>query len=348
MSANTLDQRQGILQDKPETLTILQCAEGLRLCKLVRKDGKISDYDSAKYFSAAEVSVHDLTSLGQRLRAIQNKPRCCVVRGSLVNGPRVERMRRLAYAERSTGDPATLDDVARRWLALDMDDVPLPDGVNPSDVAECAQLAIAVLPGVFHGARCLAQATAGHGIKPGIRLRLWFWLNRPLTAQELTKWLKSTPVDVAVFRAAQPIYTAAPVFENPDQDPVPNRIVELTGCEHVAAPAESALLPNAAIPVKAVPLPSDTHAQRYAARAMVNAAIRVSSAPVNSRHKTCVQQARSLGRLVEAGLLTGRQVCELLAGALEQSGKDKAEGRRAALWGIDHASTSALPRFGGS
>jgi hypothetical protein len=36
----------------------------------------------------------------------------------------------------------------------------------------------------FHGARCIAQATASHGIKPGCRVRLWYWLDRPTTGGE--------------------------------------------------------------------------------------------------------------------------------------------------------------------
>ena len=70
------------------------------------------------------------------------------------------------------------------------------------------------LPEEFWTADCIVQATAGHGIKPGMRLRLWFWLSRPLGRGELDRWFANSPVDRSVFRTVQAIYTAAPVFEN--------------------------------------------------------------------------------------------------------------------------------------
>ena len=315
------------------------------MCKLVREDGTISDYDSAKFFSGAAISVANLADLSARLRAILRKPRCCVVRGALLNGPRVDRMRRLVYADRVTGDPATLDDVAQRWLALDMDGLPLPDEIPPRDIQRCASHAITALPKAFHGAACVAQASAGHGIKPGLRLRLWYWLDRPLRTGELTRWLHDYPVDKSVFRPAQPIYTAAPVFENPEQDPIPERIVDLPGAPLVVAPSQRALAAPARSEPRLPPLPTDTHARRYAAAAMTNAAIKVSAAPVNSRHETCLREARSLGRLVQAGLLSAGQVKELLGRALEAAGKQRKEGEAIAAWGLEHPTGTTLPNF---
>ena len=40
------------------------------------------------------------------------------------------------------------------------------------------------LPSAFAEAEGIVQASAGHGIKPDIRLRLWFWLDRPITGAE--------------------------------------------------------------------------------------------------------------------------------------------------------------------
>ena len=54
-------------------------------------------------------------------------------------------------------------------------------------------------------------------------MRLWFWLDTALSDDEAKVWLRDAPVDLAVFNAVQPIYTAAPIFSDGRADPVPVR-----------------------------------------------------------------------------------------------------------------------------
>jgi hypothetical protein len=58
---------------------------------------------------------------------------------------------------------------------------------------------------------------------------LWFWCDRPVTGAELRHWLRGAPVDPSVFGAAQPVYTATPVFAIGAADPLPHRLLLLPG-----------------------------------------------------------------------------------------------------------------------
>jgi hypothetical protein len=85
-----------------------------------------------------------------------------------------------------------------------------------------------VLPRAFAPAALLLQATAGHGFKPGLRLRVWAWLSRPLDGTEARRWLRQVPgLDLATLRPAQLIYTAAPILP-PGRDPMPGGRLHLT------------------------------------------------------------------------------------------------------------------------
>jgi hypothetical protein len=167
-----------------ETITILR-AHGRRLAKLIRADGSIEDYDSARTFDLFEVQVADLVSLQRLLERLERRQDCCVVRGAIADSARVKGVRRLLYTDPETGDEPTLHEVPRRWVALDFDHLLRPDWIAPADLLGCACVAIRTLPGEFQNAAFVVQATASHGLKPGIRLRLWCWLTRPVSGAEL-------------------------------------------------------------------------------------------------------------------------------------------------------------------
>ena len=324
-----------------DTITILRCARSKLLCKRIRPS-EIVPYDEVKIFDGWTYDVDGIDRLRELIENLIDAPRCAVVRGALIKGPIVKGIRRLKDPCRETGDQPTIADVARRWLALDLEDVPLPDEIAATDITACAKAAIGYLPDTFAGVRCVVQATAGHGLKPGIRLRLWFWLSRLTTAAELRVWLKDTPADPAVFRCAQLIYTGAPLFEGLD-DHLPARVAMLPGAEMVEVPSEQALAPPPARPFKPLPEANSLAASRYAVAALKGAAARVTSAPVAQRHPTCMYQTRSLGRLVEAGLLARSDVERVMVSALEQAGKPRSEGERVVAWALDHPSTAPLP-----
>ena len=318
-----------------DSVTILR-AHGRRLAKTIHADGSVTDYDSARLYDLSTVEIAGLQELESVLLQLVHRPNCCIVRGAIADPRRTRKVRRLLHHDRETGDPPTLRDEPRRWLALDIHGLPRPEAVNPCDLAACARSAINSLPSEFGSVCCIVQATAGHGVKPGLRLRLWYWLARRAPASELRRWLRGSHVDQSVFSAAQIIYTAAPLFAVGATDPVPQRLLMMPGArDSVAVPAAAVLVPQRpTIPnSRWSEAPGTT---RYGFAALVAATARVARAPDGLRHPTLLAEARGLARLVTQGLLAERSVAEALAGAAAMSGLPAEEAAAAIAWAMTH------------
>ena len=133
------------------------------------------------------------------------------MRGAIAGPARVAAVRRLIHSCPHTGEQPTLREAPRRWLALGLDSLPLPAGGNVRDLVECGAHARLCLLSVFHGSHCIVAASGSNGVKPGMRLHLWFWLQRPLSGPECQRWLHGSPVDPALFSPAQLTYTKRPM-----------------------------------------------------------------------------------------------------------------------------------------
>lgn len=328
---------------KTERLTVLR-ARGRRLAKSIMVDGTVVPYDAAKTFDLLDHSVPDLDVLAEMLTYLLTRPDLAVVRAAIADPSRTRCVRRLVHHCPASGDEPTLREQPRRWLALDLDGLPLPTGLDPCDLAECGTYARGLLPPAFHDTRCVVGASASHAIKPGARLRVWVWLARALTGAEVSRWLTNAPVDHAVFRPAQLIYTAAPVFACGVVDPMSVRLIKLPGnAAEVSVPPPDALASHSARTTKRLPHPTEPGASRYALSALTSATTRVAGAAVNSRHYTMVSEARGLARLVNVGLLAERDMRRALAGAAERCGKTAAEAEAVVTWALNHPSGASLP-----
>jgi hypothetical protein len=324
-------------RDTGDNITILQ-SRGRRLAKLIGRDGCIVDYDSARLFDLAAVKVSGLDALESLLRRLARRSDYCIVRGAIADPLRTRKVRRLLHRDPQTGDGPTLCDEPRRWLALDVDALPRPEATAPSDLVACARIAIEALPAAFRSARCIAQATASHGLKPGMRLRLWVWLSRAVTGAELRRWLRTAPVDHAVFSPAQIIYTAAPVFAAGAVDPLSERLALLSGArDAVPVPAAAVLAP----PKPTMP-PAAAVGGRYGFAALAAATARVARAPDGQRHPTLLGEARGLARLVSRRLLTEQTVTAALVGAAAMAGLPAAEATATIAWAL--ARTRSAPQ----
>ncbi|MGH7119955.1 MAG: hypothetical protein ACREFP_13350 [Acetobacteraceae bacterium] len=310
---------------------------------MIRTDGSIEGYDKARTFDIFQQPVANLPSLGRLLAVLLHRADCCVVRGLPIDLQRCSRVRRMVYADLKSGEAPTLQESPHRWAGLDIDGIDRPDAVAAADLSGCAAIAIARLPASFRGARAIVQASASHGIKPGIRLRLWFWLSRPTTGAELKRWLRGTPVDSCLFRPAQICYTAAPIFERPLRDHLPTRIAEMPGAETVEVPSAEALQPPPPRPAKPLPHPTDTRANSYSWAALRNAAARITTAAIGQRHFSILTEAQGLARFADAGLLSHADVRSTLMAAARDAGKPADEAESAISWGIAHPRTDALP-----
>jgi hypothetical protein len=244
-------------------------------------------------------------------------------------------VRRLAYPDTITGDQPTLRPVARRWAALDVDGMDRPAYVPADDLFACGMHAVLRLPGAFRGARCLVQASAGHGLKPGCRLRMWFWLDRFVTGPELEQWCKGFPIDPCTFRTAQPIYTAAPVFVG-RTDHLPSRLTELPGAAMVAVPSAAALKPPDNPKPEA--RPASASGKKVSAdriQALIDRALdRVGNAPELGKHYALRGTARLLGGIAAEAGLSDAYLTDLLLGALPSTVRDWNGARDTAEWGL--------------
>ena len=149
----------------------------------------------------------------------------------------------------------TFEDCPRSWVILDVDHVQAParlieDWVDEPEAA--VEHVLELLPESFRTATCwwsISSSAAvpdllGREVARELKLKLAFWLDRPLLGHEVKRWMaaEKAPVDPAVFNAIQLIYVARPSFGPGQHDPVPHR----SGIWHGEADAVEvpALLPK--------------------------------------------------------------------------------------------------------
>lgn len=126
-------------------ITVLQ-ARGPRLAKTIQADGSLLPYADARHFDMGEEAVQNLLDLAELLHALAPRPDLAIVRAAIADPARVRGVRRLLHPDPETGDAATLRAVPQPWAALDMDGLPAPAGLNPRDLAGCAEVLRAALP----------------------------------------------------------------------------------------------------------------------------------------------------------------------------------------------------------
>lgn len=122
------------------------------------------------------------------------------VRGQILPQVDATRMRRTHVNE------PTLGEQAHHWLLVDLDSHrPDHKGGTPAEWAELARQDLG-----FPDAACWYQATSNARIKPGLRLRLAFWLDKALTNEQVKAWTASWPIDRALYTPSQPHFLAPP------------------------------------------------------------------------------------------------------------------------------------------
>ena len=293
--------------------------------------GRTEAHSSAKRIDVGTMPLTGLEDLAALLQQLIDDPHAAVIRGELIDPTQCRGIRRLLHQDPKTGAVPTFRDTPRRWVALDIEGIPRPPNVLATDLVTCAHIAIAQLPAAFAGTRCIIQATASHGIKPDIRLRLLFWLSRPTTGEELKRWLVDTPADPAAFGAVQPLYTARPIFMSGAVDPLPCRLAERPGefCVQVPSPAALAPPPEPRVAVGPYEPVADAVVDCFVERTLD----RVRMAPEGRRHWTLRGAARSLGGIQMQAGFTNAVAVQLLLDCLP-SARDWNLARRTAEWGL--------------
>lgn len=207
------------------TITILRAPDDFWLCKRFSLSDDQLGAEPISFPSRYDVenrAVDCLLELSELLNDLEAQANACVIRGSLREGHATSGvLRRTAGAN----DPFLPNDC--QWLCIDIDDLELPDDLSDFNEEQraVAEYAAIHLPRDFLDVDFHWQFSSSMGIKPGIRIHLWFWLSRPITDQEAKAWLTDaeTNVDFSLFSPIQPHFTATPIFEEPAADPVQTR-----------------------------------------------------------------------------------------------------------------------------
>lgn len=227
-----------------DSLTILTSA-GPRLTKVWDSaTGKPLAYEKVQQVSVQERFVSDIYGLSALLTELEGERNTCIIRGKFIGHAKAKELypaeieRELRVKKKVLQTPKDgftlrrltfFKEQALHFFYIDIDSY-LPEGLNPVLEPEACinQYVARSLPACFQGITFHWQLSsgAGHPDNPGVlKAHVAFWLSTPHLGDDLDAWVKSTglPVDVSVFRTVQPNYTAAPVFVNGVQDPVPVR-----------------------------------------------------------------------------------------------------------------------------
>ena len=213
-----------------KVLTLLTSATAHPLVKSFSGPDVIQQpFSTGKLFNVSEEPVSDLKSLSALLQRLENDPKHTVIRGSLPENKSSQVPR----------NKETFIATPRQWCMIDIDSLSW-DG-NLSDQHAMLSYTIQQLPAEFQAADCWYHFSSSMGIKAGIRVHLWFWLDRPCSDDEMKAWLSGCPVDLRLFNPIQIHLTANPQFRDGAVDPYPNRsgLFEAgTGISTVTVPAD--------------------------------------------------------------------------------------------------------------
>jgi hypothetical protein len=332
----------------PGDLTILR-APGRRLTKLITESDVVG-YDRAAVFEPTAFRFETVEDLANLLDDLAGQTDACIIRGTLKREHAGRRLVLRRYRDRQDV-PAPFEPAARQWLMIEIDDLPAPAGVDPADPVLAGAAARMALPAPFWSARAAVQLSSSAGIKPGIRLHLWFWLDRPVADAEAKRWLKDAPVDLAIYQPVGIHYVASPVLAGVDDPCCDGRLAVLPGYPEVAVPA----LPDrparqAFIPVDPRPYAAPKRGLSFKAtrpEAYMLACLRaVAGATPGNRHPTIVRVAARLFGLAKAGDLDPADVAGRIKGAVALStfDRDPDEVDQALRWAWEAADPWRLPR----
>ena len=158
-------------------ITVLTTASGADLGKSFSgPDLEPLPFQTSKYFIAEELEVHDLSSLIDELQTLEGEPTKTVIRGMVPSDA----------SEIISRDKETIVASARSWCMIDIDGL-FWDG--PDNHEAMLNHAILHLPAEFQNTDFYYHFSSSMGIKEGIRVHLWYWLDRPCSDEEMKVWL---------------------------------------------------------------------------------------------------------------------------------------------------------------
>lgn len=227
------------MEDSVARLTVLT-TRGIPAVKTFTRretDGKVhaEGYGRAKNFTAREIEIDER---GRWLRRLAGESESFVVLGAMKDWKEGQVRRRLSTDRE--GDEASLEDVPRIWMPVDIDHIDF-EPIASLDDGEMLALEVLERLGI-EGTTCVWHLTNSHKVDGRYRVRLWLRLAKAATCDQMREWAKlrwgdekvdvdgkeKRIVDLSVLRPAQPIYTGDPVFVGME-DPVERRVGWIDG-----------------------------------------------------------------------------------------------------------------------
>lgn len=208
-----------------DTLAVLTHSHNL-VTKTWKADGSIQAFDDAKYYKLNERPVGDIVELSRLLNKLKAMPRATLIRGKFV-GATTASERDLPSGKHEGFKPGAVrkaldyfDDQPLHTVMIDVDSF-TPLMVDPIESPEEAveEFVQTMLPIDWAGASYHWQLSSSFGhpskVEAGLKVHIWFWLEKPLTSAQLKAWAQATklPADTALFNPVQAHFTADPIFE---------------------------------------------------------------------------------------------------------------------------------------
>jgi hypothetical protein len=211
----------------PDDFTVLKSYNELRQTKLIQADGSADGAINDTHFRHLYVRASSLAEIADLLRQLSEGTICYVIRGRALDSAGDYHRRKWV------GTNATIEDIPRNWLMVDIDkpvcEVSDDWQDNPTELVQ--EIILKALPDEFQGAGAIWQWSSSMGVRAGvIKVHLWFRLDRPVNSQDAKRWLQEWDMylDVSVFQAGQPHFTATPIFRGMT-DPISERIGMIDG-----------------------------------------------------------------------------------------------------------------------
>ncbi len=220
-----------------EVITVLIALDGHTASKRFDNvDGVIkkTSYVAGTWFGLMTRAASSILELSAEISALEATTTAFVIRGEIRPGK--DGSNRIQRLLTNFGTPPQ----GRYWVLLDLDKIALPPQLSlRGNVAEVCEYIVSLLPVEFGDATYHWQlsSSAGMGDDTKVSMHLWFWLDRPVTNEQLKAWGKAVNVDAgyklidtALFNDVQAHYTAAPIFGEGVTNPFPTRsgLVEKT------------------------------------------------------------------------------------------------------------------------
>jgi hypothetical protein len=201
----------------------------------------------------------------------------------------------------------------------------------------------------FRNAKCIVQATGSYGFKRGAHIRIHFMTDKGLTCAEKRQWLEPLAkidgvkfVDLGLYSANQLVYTASPLFDDPDDDPLFDmpRLVVIDGEEFVRTPCAERLKPAAHVHAYHAPSfhsDADSKDTSYGLSTLGQALYLIYNAinkPERPRHEWIRIACQMLAQPILQGFLNARSALEQLIVASVSIGKEEQETRNLFDWAL--------------